>query len=212
MVMLVPVASASAAPDGKGGGVKGGMRMGSNSGMTFGGFVPTQSSKTQLNRCHHPQGPGPGDDRVPVTPVPPPGVIVDPVRPVVTPDVRDHRRSVPPVVRDHRTVQVPDVRDHRVQSGARISVPPVVPSANDPWRGGNAPGGVSVTSAPSRVQNGGVETISGAGTLETIGAGLSTIGSGIVDFFTPDLGEVPPNRDHRTSSGTAGNTTRDHRN
>ena len=127
-------------------------------------------------------------------------------------------RPVPPVVRDHRQPTPPVVRDHRVQGSPKTTqAPPVVPRASEPWRGGNvnvgqANGGVTVGSVPRDHRNDGVENITGTTTVEGIGSELASLGSGIVDFFTPDLGEVPPNRDHRTNGGTLGGSTRDHRN
>jgi hypothetical protein len=171
--------------------------------------------KPQEPSCHHPHGPFPGDDRAPVTPVPPPVIIVDPVRPSTPPVVRDHRQPpVPPVVRDHRDLPAPVIRDHRqgtVGSGPFPPTPPIAPRANAPWRGGMAQGGVSVSNAAKSGRSGRVETITGTGPVEIITSGVSAIGSSVIDFFSPDLGAVPPNRDHRTSGGTSGTTTRDHR-
>lgn len=162
--------------------------------------------------CHHPQGPTPVPPPViivdPVRPAPPPVIIVDPVRPV-PPVVRDHRQPPAPVVRDHRNAP-PVVRDHRqtdLNGGRPLPAPRVV----SPSSGASAQGGVKVTNSPNSARNGNVENLTGSGPVDILSHGLSAIGSSVIDFFTPNLGVVPPNRDQRTATTGTSGTGRDHR-
>ena len=204
----------------------------------FGGqqLTSNQSGNVQSLHCHKPLplDPGKGDGK-PTGGNQPPVIITDPVRvtsggfvwngdhwerqranqtssgPVMNlnssdgPVVRDHRTIVPPtatsgfdgIVRDHRTTTTTVsnfngiVRDHRTGSS----------SAN---------GGVTVTVSTTSPRNNKIPTLSGPGPLDMLGNAASSIGSGLANLFSTEVGDASNIRDHRTTATTGWNV-RDHR-
>ena len=125
--------------------------------------------------------------------------------------------SVGPVVRDHTTTSTTTsnfngiVRDHRTTTATTFGGfrGTIRDHRNDP---SSANGGVTVSVNTSSPRNNQIPTLNGPGPLETLGNAASSIGSGLADVFSTEVGESSGPRDHRTNStSNFGANVRDHR-